>query len=149
MRYDTIEDFVLSGNGPGVIIHENRFTYKEKGLVKIADLGDFWETTTGNPIPLGGIVIKRGINNTIATTIDRLINKSIAFAFSNYPVLNDYIRMHAREMSEEVMRKHIDLYVNDYSLDLGDQGKEAIITFMKGHKNFDSQKTAEQIFLHQ
>lgn len=126
LRYDEIENFVLEGKGLGVIIHENRFTYQDKGLFKITDLGDYWEKQTGNPIPLGGIVIKRNIDRLIQLQIDRLIKKSIQYAFSNYPVLNDYIRMHSQEMSEAVMRKHIDLYVNEYSIDLGETGKQAV-----------------------
>ena len=126
LRYDEIERFVLEGKGMGVIIHENRFTYAAKGLIKIIDLGDFWEIKTGNPIPLGGIVIKKEIDTVNQLKVDSLIKKSIEFAFSKYPELNDYIRFHSQEMSEEVMRKHIDLYVNEYSIDLGNKGKAAI-----------------------
>jgi 1,4-dihydroxy-6-naphthoate synthase len=126
MRYDAIEDFVLENKGLGVIIHENRFTYQAKGLKKITDLGDYWEQQTGQPIPLGGIVIKREVDKTIQTKVDRLIKKSIEYAFSKYPELNDYIRTHSQEMSEAVMRKHIDLYVNNFSLHLGEDGKKAI-----------------------
>ena len=92
LRYDEIENFVLTKKGLGVIIHENRFTYEGKGLKKIKDLGDYWEQKTGNAIPLGGIVIKKEFDASIQQTIDALIKKSIAFAFSNYPLLNDYIR---------------------------------------------------------
>ena len=126
LRYDEIERFVLEGKGMGVIIHENRFTYAARGLKKIIDLGDFWEIKTGNPIPLGGIVIKKEIDTVNQLKVDSLIKKSIEFAFSKYPELNDYIRFHSQEMSEEVMRKHIDLYVNEYSIDLGNKGKAAI-----------------------
>jgi 1,4-dihydroxy-6-naphthoate synthase len=126
LRYDEIENFVLQGKGLGVIIHENRFTYEEKGLIKITDLGDYWEKETGFPIPLGGIVVKKTIQPIRQQQIDMLIKQSIEFAFSNYPQLNDYIRSHAQEMSEEVMRKHIDLYVNNYSLDLGEDGRAAV-----------------------
>ena len=126
LRYDEIERFVLEGKGMGVIIHENRFTYAARGLKKIIDLGDFWESKTGNPIPLGGIVIKKEIDTVNQLKVDSLIKKSIEFAFSKYPELNDYIRFHSQEMSEEVMRKHIDLYVNEYSIDLGNKGKAAI-----------------------
>ena len=131
LRYDEIEKFVLDGKGLGVIIHENRFTYADKGLIKITDLGDYWEQTTGNPIPLGGIVVKKSIPLDIQKLIDNLIKQSIEFAFSNYPQLNDYIRSHAQEMSEEVMRKHIHLYVNKYSLDLGEEGKAAVQKLME------------------
>jgi 1,4-dihydroxy-6-naphthoate synthase len=126
LRYDEIENFVLAGKGLGVIIHENRFTYEEKGLIKITDLGEYWEKETGFPIPLGGIVVKKTVQPIIQQQIDMLIKQSIEFAFSNYPQLNDYIRSHAQEMSEEVMRKHIDLYVNNYSLDLGEEGRAAV-----------------------
>jgi 1,4-dihydroxy-6-naphthoate synthase len=138
LRYDEIENFVLSGKGLGVIIHENRFTYQEKGLIKITDLGDYWETKTGFPIPLGGIVVKKTMQPVIQKQIDILIKKSIEFTFSNYPKLNDYIRSHAQEMSEEVMRKHIDLYVNNYSLDLGEDGKAAVQKLMEIYKTADN-----------
>ena len=130
LKYDDIEDFVLQGKGLGVIIHENRFTYADKGLIKITDLGDYWEQTTGNPIPLGGIVVKKSIPLPLQKLIDNLIKQSIEYAFSKYPELNDYIRSHAQEMSEDVMRKHIDLYVNKYSLDLGEEGKAAVQKLM-------------------
>ena len=133
LRYDEIENFVLAKKGLGVIIHENRFTYEGKGLIKITDLGDFWEQKTGNAIPLGGIVIKKKFDISIQQSIDALIKKSIAFAFLNYPLLNDYIRCHAQEMSEQVMRQHIDLYVNEYSLDLGEKGKNAILKLLENH----------------
>ena len=126
LRYDEIENFVLKGEGLGVIIHENRFTYQDKGLIKITDLGDYWEKTTGYPIPLGGIVIRRNYNKQVHLQTNELIRKSIEYAFDNYPELNDYIRKHSIEMSEDVMRKHIDLYVNDYSVDLGEKGKSAV-----------------------
>jgi 1,4-dihydroxy-6-naphthoate synthase len=126
LRYDEIENFVAEGKGLGVIIHEHRFTYQDKGLKKIIDLGDYWEKETGNAIPLGGIVINRKFDSSIQQDVDMLIKKSIEYAFSNYPALNDYIRNHAQEMSEEVMRKHIDLYVNDYSVNLGEEGKNTV-----------------------
>ncbi len=126
LRYDKIEDFVLEEKGLGVIIHENRFTYEQKGLHKIIDLGDHWEKETGNPIPLGGIVIRRDMDTGLQKKVDGLIKKSIEYAYSNYPRLNDYIRNHSQEMSEDVMLKHIDLYVNDFSLDLGIKGRAAV-----------------------
>ncbi len=131
LRYDEIENFVLDGKGLGVIIHENRFTYQDKGLKKITDLGDFWERETNSAIPLGGIVIRRHIPIAVQQDIDLLINESITFAFKNYPELNDYIRNNAQEMSEEVMRKHIDLYVNDYSLNLGVTGEATVKKLLK------------------
>lgn len=133
LRYDEIENFVLAGKGLGVIIHENRFTYESKGLKKIIDLGNYWEKETSNPIPLGGIVINRKLWPSLHKKVDELIKKSIEYAFSKYPQLNDYIRSHAQEMSEDIMRKHIDLYVNDYTLDLKEEGKQAIIKLLEVH----------------
>ena len=149
LRYDEIENFVLANKGLGVIIHENRFTYQAKGLYKIIDLGDYWEQETGNAIPLGGIVIKKEIDITIQKKIDALIKKSIEYAFAKYPELNDYIRSHAQEMSEAVMRQHIDLYVNNYSLELGEKGKDAIHELLKVHQNISGVNTAstKNIFL--
>lgn len=135
LRYDVIEQFVLDGKGMGVIIHENRFTYEAKGLKKIKDLGDYWEQQTEKSIPLGGITINRKIEHSIQKQIDDLIRKSIEYAFDNYPLLGDYVKMHSQEMSEEVMRKHIDLYVNDYSIDLKKEGREAIIKLLQVYEN--------------
>jgi 1,4-dihydroxy-6-naphthoate synthase len=129
LRYDEIENFILkasSNNIAGVIIHESRFTYAEKGLKKIIDLGKFWEDKTGYPIPLGGIVAKRNMEISLLKKIDTLIKESIQYAFSMYPALADYVKINSREMEETVMRKHKDLYVNDYSIDLGTEGKQAI-----------------------
>ncbi len=139
MRYDAIEDFVLQDKGLGVIIHENRFTYTAKGLHKIIDLGDFWEQQTGNPIPLGGIVVKRDIDTALQQQIDGLIKKSIEYAYTQYPELNEYIKKHSQEMSEAVMRQHIDLYVNQYSLNLGEDGKAAIKKLLKVYQSFSSE----------
>jgi 1,4-dihydroxy-6-naphthoate synthase len=127
-RYDEIEKFVLESGDKamGVIIHENRFTYTQKGLHKIVDLGNFWEEKTGYPIPLGGIVGKKSIDENILMKVDLLIKQSIEFAFKNYPLITEYVRMHSQEMEPEVMKKHIDLYVNAYSIDLGEDGKDAI-----------------------
>ncbi len=130
LRYNEIEKFVVDNKGLGVIIHENRFTYQAKGLHKIIDLGDYWEQKTGNPLPLGGIVVKRNIDNVLQQKVDRLIKKSIEYAFTKYPELNDYIKLHSQEMSEDVMRKHIDLYVNNYSLSLGKDGKAAVMKLL-------------------
>ena len=125
--FSEIEEAVLSGEVDcGVIIHESRFTYAQKGLVKWLDLGDYWEQETGVPIPLGGIVMKNNFDQRMIDEVDSLIKKSLEFAFTNYPQLPDYVRQHSQEMNEEVMRKHIDLYVNNFSLDLGEEGRAAI-----------------------
>jgi 1,4-dihydroxy-6-naphthoate synthase len=127
MVFNQVEEAVLNGTvDAGVIIHENRFTYQEKGLIKVIDLGDHWEKETGLAIPLGGIAAKRSLPVETIKQVDELIKQSVEFAFSNYPVLPTYVKQHAQEMDENVMRQHIDLYVNDYSIDLGKDGKEAI-----------------------
>jgi 1,4-dihydroxy-6-naphthoate synthase len=112
----------------GLIIHENRFTYQDKGLTKIMDLGAFWEQLTHCAIPLGGIVINRKLPITVQQKVNRLIRKSVEFAFANPQSGIDFIRSHAQEMDETVMYKHIELYVNEYSIDLGAEGKKAIDT---------------------
>ena len=127
MIFHEIEEAVLSGKvDAGVIIHENRFTYQQRGLHKVLDLGEYWEVTTGYPVPLGGIVAHERINIELRQKVDGLIRKSLEHAFSNYPFLTDYVKQHSQEMSEEVMRQHIDLYVNNYSLDLGEDGMHAV-----------------------
>jgi 1,4-dihydroxy-6-naphthoate synthase len=132
MIFSGIEDAVLAGKVDcGVIIHENRFTYQHKGLTKLLDLGEFWEKETGAPIPLGGIVLRRGQDPALAVKINTLIRKSLEYAFSHYPNLPDYVRDHAQEMDQQVMRQHIDLYVNNYSLSLGHDGEKAIRTLLQ------------------
>lgn len=129
--FNEIEAAVLSGEvDAGVIIHENRFTYKQKGLYKITDLGAEWETKTKSPIALGGIVASNRISKPIMGQVDQLIAKSVEYAFNNYPAISEYVSCHAEEMSEAVMRQHIDLYVNDFSRDMGETGKNAIETLV-------------------
>jgi len=125
--FSDIENAVLDGKvDAGLIIHENRFTYQDKGLKKIIDLGDYWEKQTGCAIPLGGIVANRNLPGHIQHKINRVLRKSVEFAFANPKSGLEYIRSHAQEMSEEVMYKHIELYVNKYSVDLGEEGRKAI-----------------------
>ncbi len=127
MTFSAIEDAVITGKVDcGVIIHENRFTYQQKGLVKLIDLGEFWETQTGYPIPLGGIVMQKNIASDIRKKTADLIRKSLAYAFENYPALPEFVINNAQEMEEKVMRQHIDLYVNNYSVSLGKDGRQAI-----------------------
>ncbi|MET0392012.1 MAG: 1,4-dihydroxy-6-naphthoate synthase [Chitinophagaceae bacterium] len=129
MIFSAIEDAVLNGDAElGVIIHENRFTYAQKGLHKVMDLGEYWETKMKVPIPLGGIAAKRELGTEIASLVNRLIRKSLAYAFDHYPLITGYVKQHSQAMSEEVMRSHIDLYVNDYSLSLGAEGRNAVKT---------------------
>lgn len=130
--FSEIEDAVLSGKtDAGVIIHENRFTYEARGLKKICDLGELWEKETGQPIPLGGIAVKRNLPGEIKEKINRVVRRSVEFAFANPDSSFDYVKAHAQEMEEEVRRKHIALYVNDYSVDLGTGGRKAIEIFFE------------------
>ncbi len=127
LLFSGIEDAVLNGETDlGVIIHENRFTYQEKGLVKVADLGEYWEEKMKVPVPLGGIAARRSLGIETIKKVNALIRKSLEFAFAAYPQITGYVKEHAQTMSEQVMRQHIDLYVNNYSLDLGKEGKKAI-----------------------
>jgi 1,4-dihydroxy-6-naphthoate synthase len=132
MVFSEIEGSLLNDKiDIGLIIHENRFTYEQKGLHKIIDLGSYWETLTGCAIPLGGIVVNRSLDQEIQKKVNRLVRKSVEYAFANPKSGLDFIKSHAQEMSEEVMYKHIDLYVNDYSVDLGSEGKKAIDVLFK------------------
>jgi 1,4-dihydroxy-6-naphthoate synthase len=125
--FNEIENAVLNGEvDAGVIIHENRFTYQQKGLVKLMELGEYWEEQTGAPIPLGGIIAKRSFPTDILKLLDNLIKQSVQYSFDRYPKLSSFIKEHAQEMEEDVMRKHIGLYVNNYSLNLGDEGRKAV-----------------------
>lgn len=127
LLFSDIENALLENRiDLGLIIHENRFTYLEKGLKKIIDLGTFWEEQTGWAIPLGGIVINRNLNQEVQQKVNRLVRKSVEYAFANPKSGLNFIRQHAQEMSEEVMYKHIDLYVNQYSIDHGTEGRRAI-----------------------
>jgi 1,4-dihydroxy-6-naphthoate synthase len=125
--FSDIENAILDGRiDIGLIIHENRFTYQDKGLNKIIDLGDFWEKRTGCAIPLGGIVANRNLPLDVQHKINRVLQRSVEFAFANPKSGLEYIRSHAQEMSEEVMYKHIELYVNQFSVNLGAEGKKAV-----------------------
>jgi len=131
-----IEDAVLSGEfDAGLIIHENRFTYQAKGLKLIKDLGAFWEEFSGASIPLGAIAIKRKIDDQVKKDIDRLIRRSVEFAFANTELSMPYTREHAQSMDENVMRQHIALYVNNFSVDLGEEGKRSIRLLLDNARN--------------
>jgi 1,4-dihydroxy-6-naphthoate synthase len=143
--FHEIEDAVLSGKvDAGVIIHENRFTYQDKGLIKLMDLGEYWEQQLQVPIPLGGIIVKRSLGNDLAKKVDSLIKQSVEYAFANYPELTDYTRQHSQAMSENVMRQHIDLYVNNYSINLGDEGKKAVTTMLDVYQQLHSETSIDR-----
>lgn len=127
MPFHHVEEAVLNGEATvGVIIHENRFTYADKGLVKVRDLGEAWESETGLPIPLGGIFAARRLGPDVSALVEAALRESIAFAFRHPERVMPYVREYAQEMDPEVMRSHIDLYVNDFSLSLGSVGREAV-----------------------
>lgn len=111
----------------GLIIHESRFTYPQYGLNKVIDLGEWWEQTTGHPIPLGGILARRALGTDLIVKIDQSLHQSVAYAHANPNAVRDYIRQHAQEMDDHVMQQHIALYVNDYTLDYGPDGEAAIV----------------------
>jgi len=127
LLFSDIESAVLNGSmDAGLIIHENRFTYAAKGLKKIIDLGEYWESETGAAIPLGGIVINRALPDDVQQKVNRVMRRSVEYAFANRTASLPFVRANAQEMSEDVMYQHIDLYVNDYSVDLGREGRRAV-----------------------
>ncbi|HZM95997.1 MAG TPA: 1,4-dihydroxy-6-naphthoate synthase [Vicinamibacterales bacterium] len=132
----------------GLIIHENRFTYQDKGLRKIIDLGEFWESETGAAIPLGGIVISRRLPDDVRQRVNRVMRRSVEYAFANRTVSLPFVRANAQAMSDDVMYKHIDLYVNDYSVDLGPEGRRAVeVLFERARKSGIIPTMREDVFL--
>ncbi len=130
--FSEIENAVLSGEADaGLIIHENRFTYQLRGLYKVIDLGEYWEQKTLHPIPLGGIGIKRSLPNSIKTTVNKILFESIKYAFENPDISMPFVAKHAQEMDPIVMKSHIDLYVNTYSQELGEKGRNAIYSLFR------------------
>jgi 1,4-dihydroxy-6-naphthoate synthase len=127
LLFSAIEGAVLDGSfDAGLIIHENRFTYAARGLKKIVDLGEFWESETGAAIPLGGIVVNRSLPDDLRRKVNRVVRRSVEYAFANRAASLPFVRANAQEMSEEVMYQHIDLYVNEFSVDLGEEGRRAV-----------------------
>ena len=147
--FSAIEPALLNGDyDAGLIIHENRFTYEAKGLKKIIDLGEFWEGETGCPIPLGGIVINRTLPDDVKHSVNRVLRRSVEYAFAHREASLPFVREHAQEMSEEVMYQHIDLYVNKYSVDLGADGKRAVeVLFEKARATALIPAVKEGLFL--
>jgi 1,4-dihydroxy-6-naphthoate synthase len=131
MRFETIMPAVAAGSvDAGVIIHEGRFTYAGYGLVELADLGTLWEADTNLPLPLGVIAVKRELGPSRAADLEAGIRQSILMAQAHPELSADYVRTHAQEMDAEVCRRHIELYVNEYSVELGDEGEAAIAELM-------------------
>jgi 1,4-dihydroxy-6-naphthoate synthase len=149
MIFSAVEEAVLNNRvDAGVIIHENRFTYQQKGLKKLMDLGAYWETQTQSPIPLGGIIMKRSFDTVLVKKVDTLIKRSCEYAFAHYPVITDYVKQHSQEMDTTVMKQHIDLYVNNFSLSLGEAGKNAVNTLLKVYNQMNKVNTQyQQVFI--
>jgi 5,8-dihydroxy-2-naphthoate synthase len=147
--FSDIEGGVLDGTfDAGLIIHENRFTYEAKGLKKIIDLGEYWESETGAAIPLGGIVVRRDLPEDVRQRVNRVMRRSVEYAFAHRIDSLPFVRAHAQEMSEDVMYRHIDLYVNEYSIDLGDEGRRAVETlFSRARTAGVIPALSEQLFL--
>lgn len=130
--FSEIENAVLTGQADaGLIIHENRFTYAQRGLVKIMDLGEHWETSTGLPIPLGGIVVRRDLPLEIQQKVNRVMRRSVEFAFAHPQEVMPFVRKYAQEMEDHVMQSHIDLYVTQRTVDLGAEGRAAVLQMFR------------------
>lgn len=126
--FSDIEDAILTELvDAGVIIHESRFTYQSRGLHKIIDLGEYWEQLTGLPVPLGGIVAHNRLGSPLIAKVNRCIRRSIEYANNQKGELSEFIRFNAREMDEKVMKQHISLYVNEFSVNLGSEGRQAVV----------------------
>lgn len=127
LRYDEILGALVRGDvRAGLIIHESRFTFRDHGLQQVADLGEWWEAETGMPLPLAAICARSDVDPGLRTTVEQALRASVQHAFDHPDASTGYVHQHAQELSPEVCRRHIELYVNDYSLDLGDEGARAI-----------------------
>ncbi|MBP7274272.1 MAG: 1,4-dihydroxy-6-naphthoate synthase [Saprospiraceae bacterium] len=145
--FSEIENALLKNQAAaGVIIHENRFTYQQRGLQLICDLGEYWEQTTGFPIPLGGIAINRNLPTAVQKTVDKTIRESLEYAYCHTDEVLAWVRQFAQEMDEAVMLQHIRLYVNDYSLKLGETGRAAVRYFLQ-HIPASATWTDDEIFV--
>ena len=151
MVFSAIEDAILNGDvDAGVIIHENRFTYQQKGLHKIIDLGEYWKTLTSCPIPLGAIAMKRNLADEEKEKINRVLRRSVEFAFANPESSMEFVKQHSQSMRMDVMKKHIELYVNKYSIDLGEVGRNAIrVLYQKARESNIIPELKEDIFIEQ
>jgi 1,4-dihydroxy-6-naphthoate synthase len=146
--FSDVEDVVMSNEtDAGVLIHEGRFTYKDKGLKLIKDLGEHWELCTKQPIPLGCIAINRNLPEDVRKSFSAALRDSILFADANPAASHDFVKKHAREQEEEITRKHIELFVNDYTLDLGEGGRKAVNFFLNETKRLKvTESVPEKIF---
>ena len=130
--FSDIAEAVLSGEmDAGVLIHEERFSYAQKGLSLVSDLGEVWERKTGLPIPLGAIVVRRELEERVQRDIDSLLRESIIFAMNNPSASYDFVKRYARELSDTVIRRHIEMFVNNFSVDIGEEGRKAVRTLFR------------------
>jgi 1,4-dihydroxy-6-naphthoate synthase len=148
MRFDRIVDAVAKGEvDAGLIIHESRFTYRDAGLISIADMGEWWETMTIMPVPLGAILVRNDIGDNEAMLLNAAIRRSLAFARENEDAVMPYVREHAVEMSDAVMKSHIELYVNEFTDDLGHDGRTAVhALFARAHDAGILHRHVEPVF---
>lgn len=128
---DIVDVLLRDEADAGLIIHETRFTYFKKNLVKIADMGEYWFDLTGMPMPLGAIIVKRSLPEETALKVNRVIRRSLEYAYSDRNASAGFVSGNAKEMEQSVMRSHIDLYVTDFTLDLGREGKKAVSEFLR------------------
>ena len=139
MLFHEVMPAVLDGRADaGVIIHENRFTYQDLGLQLVQDLGTYWEEKTGLPIPLGAICAHTRLGPELTAKVDRVLRRSVEYAFAHPEASREFVRSHAQELSEEVTQAHIRLYVNDYSVDMGDRGRAAVATLLAQREQLQS-----------
>jgi len=145
MVFSSIEEAIVNHTiDLGLVIHESRFTYSQKGLYSLLDLGSYWEEKTGLPIPLAGIVVRRSLGEEVQWKINRVLRRSIEFAFANPSSSLEYVQSHSQEMEADIVQKHINLYVNDFSLDLGEKGKNAFLILLK---TMDENYLENQVFI--
>lgn len=131
LRFDRIMPAVAAGEfDAGLIIHESRFTYQDHGLMALADVGSLWEKETELPLPLGLIAARRDLGTALLREIETAVSDSVRYAFAHPDASRDYIHEHAQELSEDVCKQHIGLYVNQHSVDIGDQGRQALETLL-------------------
>jgi len=146
MPFNEIENAVLTNKvAAGVIIHENRFTYADRGLLLLEDLGKRWEDSLRSPIPLGGIAMKRHFPSELQHKVDELIRKSLLNAELEWPRLSEYVSSHAQEMDESVQKHHIELYVNEFSKNAGIEGKKAVQVLMQVYHRLKGNETQETV----
>jgi len=149
MLFSDIEGAVAGGAVDlGVLIHEGRFTYRDKGLALVCDLGAWWQRTSGCPIPLGGIAVRRSLGAEIAATADRVLHRSISYAFAHPEASRAYVASYARELSAAIQQQHIEMFVNRFSLDLGEEGRRAVDTLYKCYERVDLDGGSQEALPH-